>query len=316
MADYLKTLRARIGPRPALIAYTTALITDDAGRVLLQQRGDFDLWGLPGGALELDEDLPACAEREAAEETGLRVRATRLVGLWSGPAFTVTYPNGDVAQQWTATYACTVTGGHPRADGVEGRAVRWFDPAHLPPTTPWYTAMLATRHAPAPFFEPPRSPLPVISGDYALTLRRAFGAGPLIFPGSSALITDEAGRVLLIQRADNGLWSLPAGMQELGESAAETIVREVAEEVGLRVQPRRLVGVYSGADYHFTYLNGDEVQVASALFACDMLGGTLRLQTSEIRAAGFFAPTHLPHPMMPRTRHRLHEWFSDNPSPR
>lgn len=308
MPDYLSHVRQRLGSRPVLLAYATALIEDQAGRVLLQHRTDWDTWGLPGGLLELDETLNACAEREAHEETGLHVRATRLIGLWSGPAFTVTYPNGDVAQQWTAVFACTPTGGEARADGVESRAVRWFDPHHLPPTTPWYAAMLAARHTSAPAFEPPRSPLPAITSNYPMDTRRAFGEGALIFPGSAALIPDAAGRVLLIQRADSGVWSLPAGMQELGENAAEALVREVAEETGLQVRPRRLLGVYSGAEYHFRYPHGDEVQIASALFECDLLGGTLSLQTSEVRAAAFFAPHALPEPMAERTRRRIAEW--------
>jgi ADP-ribose pyrophosphatase YjhB (NUDIX family) len=53
------------------------------GRVLLTQREDSEVWCLPGGAVEDGEALEQAAAREAFEETGLRVRLTRLVGMYS-----------------------------------------------------------------------------------------------------------------------------------------------------------------------------------------------------------------------------------------
>jgi len=77
-----------------------------------------------------------------------------------------------------------------------------------------------------------------------------------------AVIHDRRGRLLLIQRGQEpgrGLWSLPGGRVEPGETDHEAVVREVAEETGLRVRPGRLVGrvsraapsggVYDIADY-------------------------------------------------------------------
>ena len=73
-----------------------------------------------------------------------------------------------------------------------------------------------------------------------------------------------------------GMWTLPAGFMELGESVAETVVREVLEETGLVVEPVRLIGVYSGRENQFTYPNGDAIQGCSSFFACRVIGGHQR----------------------------------------
>ena len=64
-----------------------------------------------------------------------------------------------------------------------------------------------------------------------------------IVAGAAAVI-DHAGNILLIRRADNHLWSMPAGQMEVGETPAEAVVRETVEETDLRCIPRALVGVY------------------------------------------------------------------------
>lgn len=67
-----------------------------------------------------------------------------------------------------------------------------------------------------------------------------------------AIITDGAGRLLLIQRGHppgQGLWSLPGGRKEPGESDAEALVREVREETGLEVSPGPLAGSFFTDDF-------------------------------------------------------------------
>lgn len=54
-------------------------------RILLIQREDFEVWGLPGGMVDAGESLEQAAVREAREETGLDVRLTRVIGLYSRP---------------------------------------------------------------------------------------------------------------------------------------------------------------------------------------------------------------------------------------
>lgn len=55
---------------------------------------------------------------------------------------------------------------------------------------------------------------------------------------------DDQGRFLAIRRADNGRWEPPGGVFELDESIHEGLIREVAEETGLTVEPVALTGVY------------------------------------------------------------------------
>ncbi|GIK54588.1 MAG: NUDIX domain-containing protein [Chloroflexi bacterium] len=76
---YLEWLREWVGARKVLLVYTSVVV-DGHGRVLWQQRTDFDTCGLPGGVLEPDESLPACAVREVHAVT-IPVLATPLAGV-------------------------------------------------------------------------------------------------------------------------------------------------------------------------------------------------------------------------------------------
>lgn len=307
MSDYVARLRARVGSRKVILVYVTALIRDAQGRLLFQRRSDFEWWGLPGGVLEIGETLSACCVREAREETGYLVEPMRLVGLYSGPQYDVRYPNGDEVQQFTIALECCIVGGNGRVDGAEAHAQSFFSPEALPPTSPWYADMArdCLTEQPQAFFEPPRQGRRDPNGDYVLSLRAQVGHLPLIGAGANGLIRDEAGRILLIQRADNGEWNTPGGYSDLGESAAETAVREVAEEVGLHVEPIRLINVRTGLDHLVRYANGDETQVCVALFECRILDGELQPDPREVRRAAFFAPEALPEPMPARARRRL-----------
>ncbi len=67
--------------------------------------------------------------------------------------------------------------------------------------------------------------------------------------GTSIIPILPDGRIVLIRRRDNGLWSLPGGMVDWGEDIPNTVRRELIEETGLElVEIKRLVGVYSAPD--------------------------------------------------------------------
>jgi len=84
------------------------------------------------------------------------------------------------------------------------------------------------------------------------------------------------------------VWSTPGGTIELNETPADAVVREVWEERGLFVTPRRLFAVYGGPSFVVRYPNGDETQYISAMFECDVVSGGLRPDGEETAAAKFW----------------------------
>lgn len=124
---------------------------------------------------------------------------------------------------------------------------------------------------------------------------------------AAAVVFNDEGLLLLHRRTDNGLWALPGGTMETGETAEQTVVREVWEETGYHIEVTRLVGIYSHpAQTTVTYADGNTVAYVSLLFEGRLSGGTPTLcdETSEI---GWFAPTELPEPFLAGHRPRVHD---------
>ncbi|MBI5880401.1 MAG: NUDIX domain-containing protein [Chloroflexi bacterium] len=133
---------------------------------------------------------------------------------------------------------------------------------------------------------------------YIAWLRERVGHDKVILTGAAACIRDMQGRVLLQKRRDNQLWGFPGGLQELGETIAQTACRETLEEVGLDVEVRQLIGIYTTPELDKRYDNGDQTQVFITFFECAVRGGELRAQESEVLDIGWFALDGLP-PMQP-----------------
>ena len=111
--------------------------------------------------------------------------------------------------------------------------------------------------------------------------------------GCSAVIFDETRtRALLTRRTDNGLWCVPGGAMEAGESAAEACIREVWEETGLSVSVKRLIGVYSNPNQLVLYPDGNKVHIVVMSFEVEVLDGELGL-SNETTEAGFFSVTEM-----------------------
>ena len=132
---------------------------------------------------------------------------------------------------------------------------------------------------------------------YLARLRECVGHDLLLVPAAAGCIRDEEGRILLLRRSDgDNLWGLPGGGIELGERAADAVVREVREETGLEVEPVALIGVYSNPEHIITYPNGDQVQPVIIFFECRVVGGELRPDMEEILEGRYFGPDDaLPH---------------------
>jgi ADP-ribose pyrophosphatase YjhB (NUDIX family) len=122
----------------------------------------------------------------------------------------------------------------------------------------------------------------------------------------SAVVRKEPGarEILLMRRSDNGLWGLPGGYVELGESVADATRREVEEETGFRVEVGRLIGVYSDpARQVIAYSNGDReadrVQAVNLCFEARALSKGEITTPEETLEAGFFPQDALPEPLVP-----------------
>jgi len=126
ISDYVRLLRDLIGKQLLLLPSVSVLVQDDDDRLLLVRHADSGLWGLVGGAVEVDERPDEAAIRETEEETGLEVEVTRLVAALGGPGFRVTYPNGDETAYVTIIYEARRVGGVERTDGDEVLELGWF----------------------------------------------------------------------------------------------------------------------------------------------------------------------------------------------
>src|SRR5437588_8087972 len=83
-----------------------------------------------------------------------------------------------------------------------------------------------------------------------------------------AVVGNDQGELLLVQRADSGVWLYPTGWADIGYSASEVAVKEVREETGIEVEPLRLIAVLDGLRQGFT-----RVPLYSLIFHCRVLGG-------------------------------------------
>jgi 8-oxo-dGTP pyrophosphatase MutT (NUDIX family) len=139
--------------------------------------------------------------------------------------------------------------------------------------------------------------------DFILELRAMVGHHPLWLPGVTSLVTDVKGLVLMVQRADDGIWTLPSGIAEPGEEMAAACAREVLEETGVVVEVDELISIQSVGPV--VYPNGDVTRYVDHFFRCRPTGGTAAVGDDESVAVGWFAPANLPEPSTPRTAAQL-----------
>ncbi|MFJ6772089.1 NUDIX hydrolase [Kitasatospora sp. NPDC091257] len=106
-----------------------------------------------------------------------------------------------------------------------------------------------------------------------------------VVPSVTAVVTDVEGRLLLIHKTDNDLWALPGGGHDIGESVADTVVREVREETGINVEVASVVGLYTDPGHVMAYDDGEVRQQFSICFRARPIGGVLRTssESKEVR---------------------------------
>ncbi|TCC29279.1 NUDIX hydrolase [Kribbella sindirgiensis] len=114
---------------------------------------------------------------------------------------------------------------------------------------------------------------------FVLDLRAKIGHDLLWLSGLTAVVLNDADEVLLVRRADNGRWSLVAGILEPGEQPAVGLVREIQEETAVEAVVERLVSVESLPPG--SYPNGDQVQFLDLCFRCHPVRGEPRVNDDE-----------------------------------
>ncbi len=96
--DYWQRLRRLVGSEVLILPAVAGAITK-GNRILLVRHRLLDKWQVPGGVLELNESIQTAVERELKEELEIELETGELISIYSGPKWTIEYPNKDRVQQ-------------------------------------------------------------------------------------------------------------------------------------------------------------------------------------------------------------------------
>ncbi|AAS41208.1 MULTISPECIES: NUDIX hydrolase [Bacillus] len=134
---------------------------------------------------------------------------------------------------------------------------------------------------------------------YIEELRKVVGSRPLNLAGVAVAVFNKQGQILLQQR-QNGIWGVPGGFVELGESTEEAGRREVFEETGIEIGTLQLISVFSGKEFFVKLPNGDEFYPITIAYLCkDIKGGLLKADGIESLSVQFFDFDKLPENISP-----------------
>jgi len=128
----------------------------------------------------------------------------------------------------------------------------------------------------------------------------------------NAVVFNDKKQVLLAKRTDNGMWCIPGGHVDLGETLVQACIRELYEETGLKGEVIRLVGIYSDPENSLHIAQGPEWHTVRVSFLCQIIGGTITSseETSEIQ---YFDVHQLPLLITDHAQ-RVRDALLDNPA--
>jgi 8-oxo-dGTP pyrophosphatase MutT (NUDIX family) len=116
-------------------------------------------------------------------------------------------------------------------------------------------------------------------------------------PSASAFVCDEAGRILLLRRTDNNLWTIPTGGLKRGETITQCAIRECKEETGIDIAITGLVGVFSTPNHIIEYRKGERVtevrQPVNVCLRASPVGGELKPDPAESSEVRWVIPAEL-----------------------
>lgn len=133
-SSYLGRLRTKVGNNMVLMPGARTVMQRADGKILLERRVDFGLWGLPGGNAEEGESIELTMQRELHEEVGITALNLVPFGYSSQPDLEAfSYPNGHQMHSFCLNFHLTRWQGTPHvADLEESSAIDWFDLESLP----------------------------------------------------------------------------------------------------------------------------------------------------------------------------------------
>lgn len=140
------------------------------------------------------------------------------------------------------------------------------------------------------------------------SLRASVFSRPTPISAGDAAVIDDRGRILLVQRADNGKWAMPGGALEVGETPAEGVVREALEETGVSCRAVSLVGVF---DSRFCGTQSRH-HLYQFTFLCEPLNKGVREEPThafEVLGTGWFPEGGLPEAIDPGHVTRIPEAY-------
>jgi ADP-ribose pyrophosphatase YjhB (NUDIX family) len=131
-----------------------------------------------------------------------------------------------------------------------------------------------------------------------------------IRPATTAIVVNKEGKILLERRSDSGLWGILGGVMEYGESITDTAIREIKEEAGLDIAIMYLVGIYTNPKHIIEFSDGEIRQEFSILFACEIVGGEIKISEESLELAFFNEDEINQLEMTDSTRERLNDYLA------
>jgi len=128
--SYIKDIREKIGNDWLILNACAVVIVNENNEILLQKRSDNQMWGLPGGLIELDDTIGQCAIREVKEETNLDIEIVRFIGVFNNPF--MRWREKDYARIISYAFVGRVIGSSMKVNDHESLALKYFSYEELP----------------------------------------------------------------------------------------------------------------------------------------------------------------------------------------